>query len=773
MMKTLRSILTMLLMVTWAGTGIALSQDGPQDVTLRDLNHYDDLTSVSQINSHPLANDTVRFTAVVISNPLNSGLASIVDVTTPDGEELRVPGRIHVFVVDTTAASEGKDGMYMHIVRGSTVSGNFAPSYEALLTAQVGDIIQVTGRLTFFGFVAQFDPLPTSDGVELLGNVQESFFSHLEDLLEPTVISISDINEETEPGSGLHSMKLGEYSKYANRYVRFEQVEAFASSSFAEGSRFNMLFTDGNSFLYTRDTSLRFRNDGARYEDTSPTFNFREEPFTPPPSGALVNTGGFLLANENDGFNVEGSEAMFGFAPMDDSDMEVIGNPPLFASYSISSSRPATDEPVTISVQALPAAEDEEIGSVNVVYSSTGAQDEVTEAMTDAGDDTYEFTFPTFEDHAVVSFRIDAATTVDFEGQDIDITARLRDGDITADSDDPVKMQFLVGDIDRVLVLNRTATERFGFSPLVNMDDPIDMNITGTVVADSSDGFVVIHDSNEKWSGIVLGVGDDPDLNALKRGDKINITQGDVVSDFDNTYLRVLEFDILTETESDIESLIPVVNVTDLSNSFDRGKPYFGMLVRLEDTYVFTNNADGPDSDFGEWAIAQQEDSTVTLRVNNNLGINPVRIGNNIPDGFNATIIEGVELESILGVLHYSFGDSKLALRGREDITTKDGQTLTSIYAEELQPNEYKLSQNYPNPFNPTTNINYVMPEQAHVRITVYDVLGREVAMLVNEVMSAGTHTVNFDAARLSSGMYIYRMEAGSKILTNKMMLIK
>ena len=88
-------------------------------------------------------------------------------------------------------------------------------------------------------------------------------------------------------------------------------------------------------------------------------------------------------------------------------------------------------------------------------------------------------------------------------------------------------------------------------------------------------------------------------------------------------------------------------------------------------------------------------------------------------------------------------------------------------------PEGYALSQNYPNPFNPTTNIKFSIPEAADVTLKVYDITGREVATLVNQSMSAGTHTAQFDAANVSSGMYIYRMVANGYTLSGKMMLVK
>ena len=97
---------------------------------------------------------------------------------------------------------------------------------------------------------------------------------------------------------------------------------------------------------------------------------------------------------------------------------------------------------------------------------------------------------------------------------------------------------------------------------------------------------------------------------------------------------------------------------------------------------------------------------------------------------------------------------------------------LTDVATEEI-PTEFSLSQNFPNPFNPTTNIKFGLPKESNVTLKIYNVLGQEVATLVNNVMSAGFHTVDFNATQLSSGMYIYRIEAGDFVQVKKMLLMK
>jgi hypothetical protein len=88
-------------------------------------------------------------------------------------------------------------------------------------------------------------------------------------------------------------------------------------------------------------------------------------------------------------------------------------------------------------------------------------------------------------------------------------------------------------------------------------------------------------------------------------------------------------------------------------------------------------------------------------------------------------------------------------------------------------PASVTLSQNFPNPFNPTTSIRFELPERTEVRLAVYDLTGREVAILANGAFAPGSHSVNFSAAELSSGVYVYRLDAAGQTLTRKMTLIK
>ncbi|HQJ46053.1 MAG TPA: T9SS type A sorting domain-containing protein, partial [Ignavibacteriaceae bacterium] len=92
---------------------------------------------------------------------------------------------------------------------------------------------------------------------------------------------------------------------------------------------------------------------------------------------------------------------------------------------------------------------------------------------------------------------------------------------------------------------------------------------------------------------------------------------------------------------------------------------------------------------------------------------------------------------------------------------------------DNVKPASYLLEQNYPNPFNPTTNIKFALTNAGFTTLKVYDMLGREVATLVNENLAAGTYNVNFDANNLSSGVYFYTLITDNFKQSKKMILMK
>ncbi len=129
-------------------------------------------------------------------------------------------------------------------------------------------------------------------------------------------------------------------------------------------------------------------------------------------------------------------------------------------------------------------------------------------------------------------------------------------------------------------------------------------------------------------------------------------------------------------------------------------------------------------------------------------------------------------------IRNYSYSDNNLST-GKYSYRLKQVDFNGAFeYSDAIEvvvvtPNNFELSQNYPNPFNPSTTIKFNLPEAGNVKLAVYNLLGQEVKTLVNGFRAVGSYSINFDASNLSSGIYIYKIEANSFIQTRKMTLLK
>ncbi len=130
---------------------------------------------------------------------------------------------------------------------------------------------------------------------------------------------------------------------------------------------------------------------------------------------------------------------------------------------------------------------------------------------------------------------------------------------------------------------------------------------------------------------------------------------------------------------------------------------------------------------------------------------------------------QGAAMYTILAV-----GDTLYAGTSNGVMRCPISKNMTAVSSTgNTTPERFQLQPNYPNPFNPSTTITYSLAEGQHATLRVYDVLGREVATLVEGEQAAGPHTVEFNAVGSASGMYVYRLEAGGSMLQRTMMLVK
>ena len=190
-------------------------------------------------------------------------------------------------------------------------------------------------------------------------------------------------------------------------------------------------------------------------------------------------------------------------------------------------------------------------------------------------------------------------------------------------------------------------------------------------------------------------------------------------------------------------------------------------------------NVDGPDEgaggsrNYGEIYIT--DESNVQMRLELQDGTHDYHnFWDAALENSGIRIETGHTFESITGILFQSFSNYKLVPRKNDDFVGH----VTDVENSNIIPEEYNLSQNYPNPFNPTTTISYSIPNIAsslnsNVTLKIYDLLGREVNTLVNEIKQPGSYQVQFDARELSSGIYFYTLNAGDFYQTKKLVLLK
>jgi len=906
MKKQIQIVLGFMLLFGFLGADFAAAQ---QDVTIRDLNTYDNLTDVDQIEQHPLTGESVRLTAIIASNPKTSGLASFTEPTEPNAIGI---GRIHVFMTDTTALEAGRDGMSMQIVQGSGTD-----QFLNVENLELGDVITVVGRLTFFSNVSQFviDEIETN-----LGNANNDFdgLERFRPLLEPVDVTPADFHIETGPNEV--DLDLEAYQKFNGMYVRIS--EGTMANYSGDEERPNFTVNKDGAFTPLRDISLRYRND--KNDNYREGYNFRRQAvdgdFIRPPIGSAVNINGFLVINDfEEGYSFTNGLGLF-ISPMEDGvlwidndtrlvngesqngefewpvDFEFIAAPPQVLTVDFD---PPLDNGIytpdqQVSITALTSAPDDDpsvtIDSVVVNYTtnSLGTQQFV---MDNTGTDEYSFTLPDL---------------VAFESPTLFVEAFGSNG-LSGRFPTTGSLSFFVdgGTITSIESIQRTGDDELGASPLDGLTD-LEYDITATVVSAPADGVIAVQDNTTPWSGIFLAV--ETGTSSLQRGDVINITgatvnEASVASNSNTyTYLSNVEFTVVSSSP-DLSSVVPVLTTDQFNEPVAPGEAWEGMLVSFENAVLTSAES------FGEFRFASRVEGTEDVQEGTVVINDDTRAGTvgetGFPSDVNLFVRLGNELDRISGLVTYTFGEAKLIPRDLADLEGSnftvprfdfnlsspadsaevgvvaesenvatwqeltprdyDGDTVTyewvlytadttevvalpsdndgadaqitlqsgvvegllddfgvadgeSITVQwnvrvadptdtldvtdqidfdtregapaynwlvltrgEVTSNEefteaprtFELEQNFPNPFNPSTKINYSIPENSQVTIEVFNVIGRRVATLVDREMVPGSYTVNFDASNLSSGMYFYRLQAGSTLITKKMTLIK
>jgi len=819
MMKKLHRINAVMMMMLFMGSVLVQAQD-PTIVSVRDLNTYDiELTSQADLPGHPLTGSLVQFDAVVVSYPKNSGLGNI--------SSAGVPNRIHVFVADVNAVNDGLDGMFMHIVDPGTTR-------QDMESLTLGDVIRVQGNHTFFGNTVQFTP---TDVEFLGNVFFDPEYEGLEVLLEPTEIPLSELNMAAGDGlhqwnSANYSKYINRYVRIKGLEV-IARLEADAGRPwFVASDGTTILTTNDTSLRFRNDrTNYAYNPETGVGLD----YNWRrleiDGPYVPPPAGAVIDYSGFVVVNPFNpaGFELTAAQSTLKLMYWDDgiiwtqdgtdeqfritegvrNDLVILGFAPVLGDLvqvPAADQEVFPDDEVSISVTIDLPEDDYTFESVTVTYTA-GDADPVTEDMDVAGN-LYSFTFPAFA----------AFTMVDYQ--------------VVAEAKTPENVSVFGRASGSFYVLSETQTAPPLFSPAPgSYNDQVTVSLTsmssganifyttdGTTPDDESAAYTAPLVLNETTviNAIAFAPGFEPspvasgtfeviqsaieynNLAAISSGlqDGTNyLYTGQAIVTYargarNQKYLMDASGGILIDDNPGV--IVTPYAIGDVMTGLLGNLGAFNQQVQFNPgidpgTPVLTGQEVTPvsitlaelDYDVHESMLVRIENvtfqNTGTFAINTNYNLVDESLDDGVtvifrsPFGEANYIGQPIPTEPInLVALVNGFNRTpQLASRSLADMSP-----YTSLRPDGT-PDEFRLAQNYPNPFNPTTNIHYSLAEAADVTLTVYDILGRRVATLVSESQMSGQYTVNFDATRLASGTYIYRLEAGSFTSVKKMMLIK
>ena len=295
------------------------------------------------------------------------------------------------------------------------------------------------------------------------------------------------------------------------------------------------------------------------------------------------------------------------------------------------------------------------------------------------------------------------------------------------------------------------------------------VTLTGVVTADtaqyeSSYSSYALQDDEGQWNGIIFDLSvDASEPIIMTRGDEVTVTGLVTDNDPDWTFKfggNTRLINALVEVGSSQGEPAPsVVSCEDIHQTADEVESYEGVLVKLNNATISAVN------DF-DWAITDETGFEALIDDD---------MANMEADNMMSMLSEGDVLDQVMGIFNYSFGTYKVQIRDESDLGTTMG------FEDEINTNpyEYALHENFPNPFNPETQIRFSIGGEESVKLIIYDMMGRQVQTLIDgDSFSSGYHVVNWNGLdskgqKVPSGVYIYRIKAGTFIADKKMLLVK
>lgn len=593
----------------------------------------------------------------------------------------------------------------------------------------------------------------------------------------PKAVTIPDFGTGVFPNGTINYVN-GE--KYEGMYVEFRNVTA--GPGLASRQPFSIQDENGNT-LYIRDFS--------NFYSRSPSGDTLVPGWTPPPSGTAINyIRGVIINANNEG--TFGSNLPYALVPIYPNDMSVGNAPPQLSAPTRAPGVPTPTDSPTITVTAIdPALMPLTISSVRLFWRTNGGAYSNANMPIVTGN-IYSGNLPQTSAGTLVEYFIraeDNAGGVKLLPSDTSLS-KLFYVTRTSDSMSVQDVQYCPNRSGRSGFENASVR---GIEGIVTADttDIRNFSFTSSGGTQSSPARVMIQNGQGQNSGIWIS---GSPTNALRRGDRVRV-KGTVEENFGVTRIN-------TSSASDVVVLgtgQPLPTAENLSTSvFANNKPDGDPSVEpWESVFIRVNTLTGincinaaqgiscttiePLQDttfrrnFGEILVSDASfvDARIELQDGNHLfrnGWNPAQVSAPY-----TLLTKNDQVSFYQGILFYSFSNWKLVPRRDSDfgtVTPIGIQTLGEVVSS------YQLFQNYPNPFNPSTTIKFSIPVNGFVTLQIFDMLGREVKSLVNNEMTTGFYSYDFNASDLSSGIYFYRIQVnGAKgvefVNTKRMVLVK
>jgi hypothetical protein len=688
---------------------------------------------------------------------MNDTVTIIAIVTVPAPVISYTAGGRTLAVVDTGAS--GFQAWGGILVRYPGDSASF--DADGYFDVEQGDMIEMTGVVSEFPLnqmnsLTQFAP---DSGTSVI------ILSSGNPLPPPVHLSISAFNIGTNPG-GKIMFSTGE--PWESQYVYFTNVTVVGDVAISRGT---FMFTDGTNQLSDYDWSYHFTaSPSAQAQPTTPP----DTSYKIPPAGTVIDTIRGYVATSSGGESARG----YRICPMFPGDIVYnLKAPPGVSTerrYPVVVTKDSTPLITAKAYQATnPLAVTYPLDTVQLFYSvNNGSWQAIGMTAPQAAvDSVYQARIPTQTAGTVVRYFV--KVTDKNAG-----TSILANGE-TLSQNDTSSGFFFYKSLDRKAQPLLTIHD-IQYTPYVNGRGPYvgALDSTGGIVTADTASLLLspistegtnawyIQSTNQPWSGLWV-TGPDSLLEPVANGDSI-VVAGEVTEDFDVTQLELVTSVGIISHHNPLPA--PVKLLTSafgpaVANGNPGAEPYEDMLVEFDTCTV--DNTSPIFVDPTEFEVSNSSAPILVRRDGRNTYSNEA---SDTSSGY-TVLSTGNKIGKLIGIIYYYNNNYSVCPRTNADYVSV---VVTSVAENRVTlPAHFELDQNYPNPFNPSTTIRYSVPTAGRVVMKIYNVLGQEVAALVNTQQSAGTYNVVFDASRLASGMYFYRISSGNFVQVKKMLLLK